>query len=114
MTRPARLKGKRVRALRPHAAEDTKLLEAISRGEFNITGFKNRDLRKLLYGEQPSAKARRSAGRVTRQLRLLRAHGMVRKVPKSYRYLVTAKGRKISTALLAAHAADVTKLTRAA
>jgi len=114
VTRHARWKGKRVRALRPHAAEDSKLLEAISRGEFNITGFKNRDLRKLLYGEQSSADARRSAGRVTRQLRLLRAHGIIRKVPKSHRYLVTSKGRDICTALLAARAADVTKLTRAA
>jgi hypothetical protein len=46
---PVFIKGKRYRALNPWSAEDGALLEAISRGEFTLNGFRNRDLRKLLY-----------------------------------------------------------------
>jgi hypothetical protein len=38
------------RALRPFDAQDMKLLEAVSRGEFTINGLRNRDVRALLYG----------------------------------------------------------------
>jgi len=55
----------------------------------------------------------RSAGVVTRQLRLLRAHGLLRKVSGTHRYVVTGGGRKIITALLAARQADVEQLTTA-
>jgi hypothetical protein len=41
----------------------------------------------------------------------LRAHGIIRKVPKTHRYLLTPPGRLILTALRAAHAADVDQLS---
>ncbi len=59
---------------------------------------------------------RRSSGgsrrAVTRQLRLLRAHGLIRKVPKTHRYVVSEAGRRTITALLAARNASVDQLTR--
>jgi hypothetical protein len=45
------------------------------------------------------------------QLRLLRAHGLLRKISGTHRYVVTEGGRKIITALLAARQADVEQLT---
>ena len=57
---------------------------------------------------------RRRAAAVTRKLRLLRAHGLIRKVPRTHRYMVSDKGRIAITALLAANAADTTKLAAAA
>jgi DNA-binding MarR family transcriptional regulator len=54
---------------------------------------------------------RQRAAAVTRQLRLLRAHGLLRKVSGTHRYVVTENGRKILTALLAARQADVEQLT---
>ena len=54
---------------------------------------------------------KRRAGAVTRKLRLLRAHGLIRKVPGTHRYMVSEKGRRIITALLAARQADVQQLT---
>jgi hypothetical protein len=41
--------GRSVRALNPLAAADVALLEAVSRGEFLIAGFRNRDIRVILY-----------------------------------------------------------------
>lgn len=51
---------------------------------------------------------------VTRQIWLLRAHGIVRKVPKSHRYQVSVTGRTLLTALAAARQADTKKLMQAA
>lgn len=116
LCRPARWGGKRVRGLNPLGGEDAALLEAVSRGEFVLTGFRNRDLRRLLYaGETTDAKeARRRSGVVTRKLRLLRAHGLARKIPKTHRYRVTDQGRMTITAILTARSADSAKLAAAA
>lgn len=116
LCRPATFKGRRARAMNPLGAEDAKLLEAVARGEFVLNGFRNRDLRPLLYGTASTDAAilRRQAAAVTRQLRLLRAHGLIRKVPRTHRYMVSEKGRIAITALLAARQADTTTLAKAA
>ena len=109
-------KPRRVRALNPLSAADAALLEAVARHEFLINGLRNRDLRALLY-PQPAAtdhEKRRQSAAVTRQLRLLRAHGLIRKVPKTHRYLVSEAGRRTLTALLAARNADTDRLTQGA
>jgi hypothetical protein len=117
LCRPTTWQGKRVRALRPFDPDDMKLLEAVGRGEFALNGFRNRDVRELLLGPDDPAdpKAiRRHSGQVTRKLRMLRGHGLIRKVPKTHRYLLTEKGKSAITLLLAARDADVTRLTAAA
>lgn len=112
---PARWKGRQSRALNPFSPVDADLLAAVNRGEFTINGFRNRDLRTLLHGDASSAaERRRQAGAVTRKLHLLRAHGLIRKVPKTHRYLLTVKGRRIITALLTARQADTATLSHAA
>ena len=88
------------------------MLAAISRGEYTLNGLRNRDLRRQLWPKVGTdQEERRRAGVVTRQLRLLRAHGLRRKVSGTHRYVVSAGGRKIITALLAARQADVEQLT---
>jgi hypothetical protein len=110
--RPVVENGRRYRALNPWSSQDARLLEAISRGEFAINGMRNRDLQKLLYkkGTKP-AEQRRQAAAVTRKLRLLRAHHLIKKVSHTHRYVLTTNGRNLITALLAARQADVAKLT---
>jgi hypothetical protein len=112
---PQRWHGQRVRALNLLGTPDAQLLEAVSRGEFTIKGFRNRELRALLHPATDSRGAqRRQAGRVTRQLRLLRAHGLIRKIPKTHRYALTQHGRQLSCAILAARRADTAQLTKLA
>jgi hypothetical protein len=107
---------RRVRALNPLAAADAALLQAVSRHEFLINGLRNRDLRPLLYGVKTgtAVEERRRSAAVTRQLRLLRAHGLIHKVPRTHRYLVSEAGRRAITALLAARNAAAEELTRCA
>jgi hypothetical protein len=114
--RRKREEGRAIRALNPMGAEDAALLEAVSRGEFAINGFRNRDVRAHLYAK-PTADTREQRSRsaaVTRKLRLLRAHGLIAKVAKTHRYVLTGRGREIITTLLAARCADVQKLLQAA
>jgi hypothetical protein len=116
LCQPAQWEGRRVRALNPFSVEDAALLAAVSRGEFTINGFRNRDLRPLLCGtsEVTAAESRRQASAITRKLRLLRGHGLIRKVPKTHRYLLTKRGQSAIAALLAARQANIQKLSQLA
>src|SRR5260370_5273189 len=89
------------RALRPWA-EDKDLLRAVGRGDFQIQGLRNRDLHALLY-DAPAATAteqRRRSAAVSRKLRMLRAHGIIEKIPCTHRYVVTKAGFQVIIPLL--------------
>src|SRR5881409_880433 len=110
--RAVRWEGQRYRALNPLGKTDAELLAIVNRGEFAINGFRNRDVRARLYPPtQDKRQQRREMSAMGRKLRLLRAHGLIAKVPKTHRYVVTDKGRRIITALLAARQASTEKLT---
>ena len=106
--------GKRVRALRPWAAEDIALLEAVNRGEFTINGLRNRDLHKLLYTTEAESQAdrRRRSSAISRKLRMPRAHGIIQKVPRTHRYQVSDAGRSILVAVLTAARTSVNQLNQ--
>ena len=116
LCRPTKRNGRRVRALNPHAPTDAALIEAIGRGEFNINGFRNRDLRRLLFSDAPVSKAeqKRRAAAVCRKLALLRAHHLIRKVAHTHRYQLTNAGRIAVTALNTARRASTQELTKLA
>jgi len=100
------------RALNPMGDADAALMAAVNRGEYTINGFRNRDVRARLYTPTSDKhKEHQQMGAVGRKLRLLRGHGLIAKVPKTHRYVVTEKGRRIMTALLAARQASTEKLT---
>jgi len=56
----------------------------------------------------------RQSAAITRKLALLRAHGLIKKVTGTHRWILTENGRRIVTALLAAREADVDQLTQLA
>jgi hypothetical protein len=105
-----------VRALQPWSAADAPLLTAVNRPEFTLNGFRNRDLRPLLFGSSETAAAavRRQSAKVSRLLRLLRAHGLIMKVAHTHRYQLTASGRTILAALQAARDANPEQLAKLA
>jgi hypothetical protein len=108
---------RKLRALNPLAADDAALLEAVSDPKHTANGLRNRDLVALLYAKPARTKqqARQRSAHVSRLLRLLRAHGILQKVPKTHRYVVTPDGRNAVTALLAARNANAhTLMTNAA
>jgi hypothetical protein len=117
VARPVIYHGRRLRALRTGDPTDLALLNAITHGEFATAGFRNRDLRVLLYRSKCCAsptEVRRLSARVSRQLRLLRAHGVIKKVPRTHRYQLTPRGHLLTAALFAARNASLQKLVGSA
>lgn len=116
LSRPVRWKGRAARGLNPLSGPDAALLAAVNRGEFALTGLRNRDLRACLFGPAPRdpAARRRQSAQITRRIRLLRAHGLLKKISGTHRYQVTAKGRITITAVLTARQADTRRLLEAA
>ena len=104
--------GQRFRALHPFEQNDYAYLKALGSGEFCIQGFQNKDLRHKVFGiTKDKFLDKKHSAMVTRQIRLLRAHGLIKKVPRTHRYLVTTKGREIIMTILAAGAVGCKKLT---
>jgi hypothetical protein len=99
------------RALRPVSPEEAKVFQAVLGGQFLLRGFTNRNLRQCLGEPRPpdEQEQRRQSGRITRLLRLLRAHGLIQKVSSTRYYRVTTKGQRIMGAALRLRNADITK-----
>jgi len=109
--------GKSYRGLNPWQQHDYKLLTFLSKGENAISGFRNKDLRKWLYPESDKLEKqeqKKYSGRTTRRIKLLRVHGLIKKVARENRYVLTSKGQKFACSLMAASAVDVKRLTKIA
>jgi len=103
--------GRRVRAL-DLSGKDRLLLQAISHPSFTVSGISNNGLRKMLR-DTPWGAGRTDkqlSARVSRHLRLLRDHGLIRKLPNRHRYHLTDKGRQLTTALNAMLSASTEQL----
>jgi len=113
--KPTILNERRVRAINPWSEDDALLLESVMRGAFTINGFRNRNLRQILFGNSQDLKEeKKRSAQISRKLRMLRAHGIIKKVPHTHRYHVTERGQSIISALMAARNANVNQLTKLA
>jgi hypothetical protein len=70
--------------------DDQKIFESIASGEFNISGFQNKNLRAKL--------AHKSTAQISTIIKRLRTHGLVKKIGHCYKYYLTKIGRHIITA----------------
>ncbi len=66
---------------------DLALFEAMVPGEFTISGFQNRHLRARLPGK--------SSAQVSRLLKSLRRHELIKKIGKNYKFYLTKLGRRV-------------------
>lgn len=104
--------GRPYRALRPITAEESACFRRLLDGRALVAGVRATDLRAVLSPEPPidAAEQRRLAGRVSRRLRLYRAHNLLAKVSHTHSYRVTPKGQQVMTAALACRAATLEQL----
>jgi DNA-binding MarR family transcriptional regulator len=65
--------------------DDLSLLLTIARGEFNINGFRNKHLQKLLALK---------GTRISRLLKRLHVHGLIKKATHSYKYYLTKMSKE--------------------
>lgn len=111
--RKTQLNGRSVRALNPCSANDLKLFQFLAQGQWAINGFQNRDLARWTTAnidDLPHDERRKLSARTSHLLHVLRAHHLIRKVPRSHRYQITPKGKEIAALVIAASNAQAEKL----
>ena len=86
LVRSVRQAARHYRGLHFFEEQDERMLQAIARGEFPLQGMTNGELRARLPG--------RSSGQVSRLLKRLRVHGLIRKIARSHRYHLTGFGKR--------------------
>lgn len=92
VTRPVRDGGRTHRGFNLFHGDDLKLIRAVGRGEFTISGFQNRALQAILPGK--------NGPQISRMLKRLRTHGLIKKVGRTYKYYLTRLGRSVATMAL--------------
>lgn len=85
--RPQKEKERSYRGINFFDSRDLSVLEAVSRGEYMKFGMPGKNIHQHLPEITPSA--------MTRIFKRLRLHGLIEKIPGSYKYLITALGKKI-------------------
>ena len=71
-------------------SRDLSVLESISRGEYMTFGMQGKNIRQHLPEITSSA--------MTRIFKRLKVHGLIEKIPGTYKYLITSLGKEIITA----------------
>ena len=100
VSRPSIQNGRRIRAL-DIIGKDRELLQALADPLYSVAGVTNKHLRQKLHAS-PWAKGqtdKQLSARVSRNIRLLRDHGLIRKIPCQRKYLLTAQGQLLTAAL---------------
>ena len=87
VSEPAEQNGRRYRGVNFFSPDDDRLLTALARGEFNISGLRSRDLQRLLPDKKP--------GWISRCLKRLRVHGLIKSIGHRYKYYMTDLGRRV-------------------
>jgi hypothetical protein len=105
-------RGRHYRGLRPLDPAEALLFSTLLDGKFLLQGFRNKDVRRKLFpgSEKEPLSRKKASGRVTRSFRLLRAHGLIRKVSGTFYYRVTAKGNHVMTTALRLRELDIALL----
>ena len=87
ISQPVAENDRRYRGFNFFDPNDEELFRSLSRGEFNISGMQNKDLRRRLTD--------RSSGQISRLMKRLRVHGLIKKVGHTYKYYLTALGKQV-------------------
>ena len=103
VARPVVKQGQRTRALRPVSPDDAALFAAVMNGKHLLNGLTNGSLQTALFDDvaDDPQELRRRSGQVSRQLRMLRRHGLIHKLGARRLYRVTAKGQQVMGLALA-------------
>jgi len=87
LAEPVRADDRSYRGFHLLSTDDLALFVALTRGEWQISGFRNATLRRHLPG--------RSGAQVSRLLKRLHLHGLIRKIGRTYKYYLTPIGQRV-------------------
>jgi hypothetical protein len=84
---PIRQDDRSYRGFNLFSADDLALFVALARGEWQISGFRNASLRRVL--------SHRSGPQLSRLLKRLHVHGLIKKIGHTYKYYLTHAGQQV-------------------
>ena len=87
ISRPVEKNDRSYRGFNFFDPQDQELFQSLGSGEFNISGFQNKDLRRRLKGK--------NSGQISRLVKRLRVHGLIKKIGRTYKYYVTSFGKQV-------------------
>ena len=90
LSRPVRDEKRSYRGINFFDSDERDLLLTIARGEFNLGGFQVRNLRRFL--------GHLSGSQLSRRIKRLLKHRLIKKVAGTYRYYLTRLGRRVISA----------------
>ncbi len=96
VVRPIEIDGQRASALRFGDERVQALFAVLAVFSLQLRGFTNQEMRLLLAHMLGLDPANYSAGRMTYDLRRLRLHGIIERIPRSHRYQLTPGGLSIT------------------
>jgi len=103
-TRKTTASGRGVRAFNPLSRDDTPLFKAMMSGEHCIRGLSNADIRTHLEGslhlQDFANDVKRLSAKVSRILSRFHAHKLIAKIPRTRRWRVTDRGRRVMASSL--------------
>ena len=92
ITQPVSNSNGRYSGINPISKNIGKVFSAVLDGSTSINGFQNKNIKEKLYPLIPADEKIKYSARITRLLCKLRAHGLIKKINRSSKYLVTKKG----------------------
>jgi len=87
ISRPVHEDDRSYRGFNLFHGDDLTLFESIIEGGFNISGFTSKNICKML--------VHKSSSQISRILKRLRIHGIIKKIGKTYKYYLTKLGRNV-------------------
>jgi hypothetical protein len=87
VSKPKKVKDRKYQGFNLFSDEDLAILLTIIRGEYNISGFRNKDIR----DKNPSL----NSSKVSRILKRLRVFGLIKSIGKTYKYYLTKLGKTL-------------------
>jgi hypothetical protein len=87
ISQPTQVNDRSYRGFNFFDPEDEELFQSLGSGEFDISGFQNKDLRRRVKGK--------NSGQISRLMKRLRTHGLIKKIAKTYNYYLTALGKQV-------------------
>jgi hypothetical protein len=101
LTEPVVKAGRSYAGFNPASRPDVKLFKSVLDGDHLVRGFRNTDIRETLYtATDDPAERRRQSAAVGRLLKRLHVRGLIKKVPRSRRWLVTHNGHQLLAAMV--------------
>jgi hypothetical protein len=92
LTKPVFEKDRTYKGFNVFDEKDLEVLNTILRGEFNINGFRSKHIKKFLTDK--------SSSQITRIIKRLNLHGLIKKIGRTYKYYVTEFGKIVLISLM--------------